>query len=185
MDDWGPLPERAAWRLHDAHDGFELTTIATGPDGAVFVGATVGVEAGAFWDVRYRVEVDADWMSRRIRVDRGGEVSVIERAAGGWLVDGEPRDDLHGCDDIDLEGSPLTNLFAIRRLGLAVGEEQVVPAVYVHTIRHRVSRSEQVYRRVGEREVEYRSGDGDDRALLRLDDAGLTRSYEALGTRVI
>jgi hypothetical protein len=184
MDDWHPLPERAAWRLHDAHDGFEHVAITSRADGAVFAGATIGVEAGAFWDVRYRIEVDSGWLSRRIRVDRGGDVSVIERDRVGWLVDGERRDDLDDCADVDLEGSLLTNLFAIRRLRLAIGEERAVSAVYVHTMERRVSRSEQRYRRLGEREFRYGSPDGSFRALLRLDDAALTRSYEGLGTRV-
>lgn len=185
MSGWDALPGLAAWRLHDAHDGFEVAAIEERPDGVRFAGATVGVENGRPWDVRYRIVVDDAWVSRRIDIDRAGAVSVVEQDGGRWSVEGRPRPDLDGCLDLDVEGSLLTNLLAIRRLGLAVGEERAVSMVYVQTIEPRVRRDEQVYRRLGPREFEYRSGDAGYRARIGSDGSGLTRHYEGVGTRVI
>ena len=40
----------------------------------------------------------------------------------GWFANGVEQDNVAGCLDLDLGFTPATNLFAIRRLSLKVGQ---------------------------------------------------------------
>ncbi len=107
--DFAPLPATAAWRLYDAHDGFEVVAIDAGPGGCRFAGSSVGVEERVPWSFRYAVEVDASWHGVRATIDAadGRRVTVQADGPGRWLVEGVHDPVLDGCLDIDLEGSAL------------------------------------------------------------------------------
>jgi hypothetical protein len=56
-----------------------------------------------------------------------------------------------GCFDLDLEASLVTNMAAVRRLALRVGERSDAPAAYVRHRDHRLERLEQTYRRAADK----------------------------------
>jgi hypothetical protein len=55
------VPETAAWRLVDAHEGFEVLFPRGDHDGYRFDGHSVGVKDGKLWSTRYTLELDAGW----------------------------------------------------------------------------------------------------------------------------
>ncbi len=189
MADFAPLPAVAAWRLLEAHEGFEVAHLTPGSDGIRVSGTSVGVEDGVPWSFRYDLEIGADWHARRgsIRSADGGRLALESDGPGRWLVDGVHDPALDGCLDIDLEGSALTNTAPVHRLGLGVGEEAAAPAVYVRTNTLAVERLDQTYRRVAAADgfaFEYASPRFDYRASLVFGADGLVEDYPGIARRV-
>ena len=188
MAGFAPLPAMAAWRMYDAHEGFEVVAIEDGPEGARFSGTSVGVEDRVPWSFRYVVEVDASWHGVRATVDAadGRRVTVEADGPGRWLVDGTHDPVLDGCLDIDLEGSALTNTAPVHRLGLDVGAEGESAAIYVRSTLA-VERLDQTYLRLPADRgfaFEYGSPRFDYLATLVFADDGLVEDYPGIAARV-
>jgi uncharacterized protein len=112
--------------------------------------------------VRYAIEVDAAWRTRKVEVELedGGQqgLSLTADGEGNWSRNGERLEQVAGCIDVDLEWSPSTNTLPIRRLELAIGETKSVAAAWVRFPSLEVQRIEQSYERLAERRFRYRSG---------------------------
>ena len=160
------------FRLHGGEDG-----------GHVLEGDVVLVLDGAPASVSYRVEADADWLTRRVhvRMERGSdpprELSIEADGVGRWMTDGDERADLYGCTDVDLGVTPSTNTLPIRRLAdMAAGTAEQVRAAWVRFPELTVEVLDQVYNRLGIDRWLYRSGN-DFQAELLVDDHGVVISY--------
>ena len=184
------LPQAAAWRLLDAHVGFEVLFPR---DGSRVEGQSTGVEEGEAWALRYAIALDADWATRSAHVtglSAAGEheVRIEGDGRGGWRVDGRPATELSGCLDVDLEGSACTNAFPVRRLALAVGERAKAPAVYVRAPDLRVERLEQQYERLEDdrdcTRYHYTSPGFGFECVLVYDRHGLVLDYPGIAVRV-
>jgi uncharacterized protein len=181
----GPLPSFAAWRLHGAHDGFEVARFTAGPNGTVLGGTSIGVEDGVPWDVRYRIDVDAGWRVRSAEIHTPDRGIVVQRTDHGWLVDGAARPDLDDAGDLDLEGSLVTNTLPLHRLTLYTGVLTPAPAAYVRASNLQVELLEQTYRRLDRPGIhlEYSSPRFGYREVLRFAPDGLIEEYPGIGTR--
>ncbi len=187
-----PLPPFAAWRHRDAREGFEIVFLTRLPDGYRLEGGTTAVEDGAAWKVDYRIDLDANWVTRGARVVGRSEagpsdVRIDADGLGSWTVNGAPRPDLQGCLDLDLESSSLTNALPVHRLGLQVGEAGEAPAAYVRAQDLAVERLEQHYHRVDDEGVgqryDYAAPRFDYRERLTYDASGLILTYPGLAER--
>jgi uncharacterized protein len=187
-----PLPPFAAWRHRDAREGFEIVFLTRLPDGYRLEGGTTAVEDGAAWKVDYRIDLDANWLTRGARVVGRSEagpsdVRIDADGLGSWMVNGAPRPDLQGCLDLDLESSSLTNALPVHRLGLQVGEAAEAPAVYLHAQDLSVERLDQHYHRVDDEGVgqryDYAAPRFDYRERLTYDASGLILTYPGLAER--
>ena len=161
-----------------------MTLTATG-DGWRLEGAAAFGEAGEPCHLRYRVEVDARWRTRRAEVHgwhgpRRVDVAIERSSDGVWLLGGEERPAVAGCIDVDLALTPATNLLPIRRLGLAVGEGAPVDAAWLPFPEIDLRRLDQTYRRAAENAYEYTSSGGSFRAALTVSPVGLVTHYEGL-----
>ncbi len=188
------LPATAAWRLLDAHVGFEVLYLRRAPEGYEFEGHSTGVEDREAWAVRYAITLDAGWVTRSAFVSGRSALGTSELrlegdGAGAWLVDGEPDPTLAGCLDVDLEGSAFTNALPVHRLALSVGERADAPAAYVRANDLRLERLEQTYARLpddGERSrYDYVSPASGFRAELVYDRFGLVLDYPGIAVRVL
>lgn len=188
------LPRTAAWRHRDSRDGFEVVFLRSGPAGHELEGATSAVELGEAWAVRYKIVVDADWVTRSAHVvsrsARGrAEVRLEPDGAGGWLVNGAVASGLRGCVDVDLESSSLTNAVPVHRLGLQVGQSADAPAVYVRALDLAVERLEQRYVRVEDdgalTRYDYSAPRFDYTGRLVYDTDGLVVNYPGIAERVL
>jgi uncharacterized protein len=188
------LPEGAAWRLVDAHDGFEVLFPSAEGGGIRLEGQIAVVEEGEPCGVRYSLHLDGDWTTRSARVVArspwGEQERLVERAQDGSLaVDGEPAPQLEALVDVDLEGSAVTNALPVNRMRLDVGESAGASAAYVRLPDLRVVRLDQTYRRIedeGERtRYEYDAPEFETRCVLVYDAFGLVLDYPGIAKRVL
>jgi uncharacterized protein len=187
------VPETAAWRLVDAHEGFEVLFLRREHDGYRFDGHSVGVEDGKLWSTRYTLELDAGWTARSAHVvgrSRSGacEIRLEGDGSGAWRARGEPVPELDGCLDVDLEGSAFTNALPVHRLGLRVGQSASAPAAYVRALDLSVERLDQRYTRLENESAraryDYESPAFDVRCVLLYDEHGLVLDYPGIAVRV-
>ena len=184
----------AAWRHRDAADGFEVLFLEASPDGGRrLTGHVAAVEDGVARAVRYEIEVDAAWRTRRARIRTRTlrattDITVEADGEGRWRVDGAPAPALDGCLDVDLEASAATNAFPVGRLGLAVGAAADAPAAYVRVLDPIVGRLEQRYERIADdgdhRRYRYASPAFGFEAVLVYDASGLVVDYPGIAVRV-
>jgi hypothetical protein len=183
------LPPAAAWRHHDARQGFESVFVTADRTGYRFDGHTTAVEDDAVWVVRYAITVDERWATRSARVwgwsSAGERETQLEGdGAGHWHVAGAPAPELDGCLDVDLESSVLTNTMPVHRLQTGAGEPAPAPAAYVRALDLRVERLEQEYTRVDDGRYDYRAPALDFGCRLVYDTSGLALEYPGIATRV-
>ena len=117
------LPDAAAWRHEMSREGFEVVDFDAREDTIAITGhAALVIDGAPLW-VRYAIELDPGWRTRRAHVHGGspaGERETLLEAdgAGAWRVDGAAAPHLDGILDVDLEASAMTNAFPVHRLRL-------------------------------------------------------------------
>lgn len=155
-------------------------------------GHTAAVDETTPWSIAYDILAGPDWRTRHVHawsVSPSGdrEVTLETDGSGAWSVDGEPRADLQGCLDIDLESSVCTNTLPVHRLGLQVGEAADAPAVYLRAADLSVERLDQRYRRVRSRGRQQRYGYTSPAhryaGQLVFDQSGLILHYPGIAAR--
>jgi hypothetical protein len=165
----------------DALDGgAELCRLDAAPGGWLIAGTVLTTLRDGPIEVRYEVQLDAAWRTRRavVQADDGAvaaSLTLDADGAGTWSIDGAAAPALAGCTDVDLEVTPATNTLPIRRLALPVGTSGGVHAAWVRFPSLAVEPSSQRYMRLGERTYEYRSGDF--AARVDVDEDGLVTRY--------
>jgi hypothetical protein len=167
---WLDRPGHEAARLRFEHGEWHLT------------GSTVFAHEREPWRLDYRVICDAHWRTRSATIrgwagERDVDLVVEADAAHRWRLNGAACPAVTGCIDVDLGFSPSTNLLAIRRLALALGQEAPVRAAWLTFPKLTLEPLEQRYRRTGETTYGYESRDGAFAAVLRVNEAGLVLDY--------
>ena len=187
---FAPLPRVGAWRHVGAYEGHEVVRFTTDGGAIVLEGTSVGVEDGMPWTIDYRIEVNSDWHARAatLRDHLGTTVEIETDGSGAWTVNGEPRPDLDGCLDIDLEASVVTNTLPVHRLALSIGQRGESSAAYLRTVGLEVERLDQTYERLADdgdqRRFDYASPRFGYRDVLAFEADGLTLSYPGIGERI-
>lgn len=133
----------------------------------------------------YQIQCDAAWHTRHVAANGwvGNQpvaVDIVVDGAGNWLLNGEEIGVVHGCIDIDLNFSPVTNLLPIRRHRLAVGEEAAVTAAWLRFPSFALEPLDQIYRRTDERHYHYASAGGSFTAELTVNAQGFVTHYPGL-----
>jgi hypothetical protein len=199
MRDWqtqpvafADLPRAACWLHQGLRSGFEVSYFTPHSYGHRIEGTTTGFQDGAAWVVRYDIELDQLWRTRRVRITSKTALGSTEQSAesdgeGHWLIDGHEAAHLDGCLDIDLEASAMTNALPVRRLSLTPGENRAVPAAYVRLTERKIERLEQFYARLDDQadgpSFDYQAPAFDFRCRLIYDRAGLVLEYPGIGIR--
>jgi uncharacterized protein len=176
------------WRRLNGH-GHDACRLIRRADGWALVGAAVFAEGARVCALGYQVVADAGFCTRRATLQGSvGRRSVAHaiRASrrGGWKLDGRPVGGLSDCVDLDLGFTPSTNLLAIRRLALRVGEAAEAPAAYLAFPALRLERLEQRYARETGDAYDYEAPAFGYRGRLRVSPQGGVVHYPGLFERV-
>ncbi|HEV8389739.1 MAG TPA: putative glycolipid-binding domain-containing protein [Dongiaceae bacterium] len=162
------------FRLHASVGGYE----ARGEVAATLDGAPLKAS--------YSVEVDAAWITRRVRVGLtgGARLEILSDGAGHWRrADGGALPQLDGCLDPDISMTPFTNTVAIRRLDLKVGEAAQINVAYILVPELSLRAAPQRYTRLAERLWRFDGLDIDFTADLTVDESGFVIAYPGLFLR--
>lgn len=165
-------PGHDAAFLFETDDGYELRGTA------VFKGNTGAAR------IIYCVELDRTWRARAGQVS--GEIGQttlthrMEHANAHWSLDGVPVAGLAHLKDLDFGFTPATNMPALRRAALAVGQEADMPAAWFDLDPPRLMALPQHYHRLAGAQYDYHSPMVGYRAVLELAPSGFVRIYPGL-----
>jgi hypothetical protein len=177
-------PVSIGWRsLH--RPGTDRCVLEATASGARLVGrAEYTVEAGAV-RLDYRVECDRAWRSVAGRVEgvlagRFVAFDLLRTNEGRWMMNGAPVPAVTGCLDLDLGFTPATNLLALRRLDLSVGQAASAPAAWLDVDRAALTELPQRYERRSAATYWYAAPSAGYEALLEVDASGFVTRYPGL-----
>jgi hypothetical protein len=175
------------WRRLDVpgHDACRLEETA---GGWRLVGMAVFRHEGGPAQLEYEARCDRAWRSLggQVRGWLGGravDVSIARVQDGGWTLDGAAVPGLEACEDLDYGFTPATNLFQLRRLGLAIGQARDCPVAWLDDAARTLTALPQRYERRSELTYWYESPTTPYAALLELTPAGFARVYPGLWQR--
>jgi uncharacterized protein len=176
--------------------GLEHVIVSADPEGWRADGHMVLAEE-QLTSVAYQVRCDAGFCVTGLTISvtvAAGEtrLALAADSAGHWLANDQPRPDLDGCVDIDINCTPLTNTLPIRRLDFSAGQPHDLDVVYVSVpelsvqpVRQRYTLLTQDEPGDGERdEAVYRYESGSFRADLLVDADGLVLDYPGIWRRI-
>jgi hypothetical protein len=189
MATFRPLaPTVARWRAWEG-DGLEEASLRPSGRGVAISSVVIGTRNGNDYGVRYAIECNRDWTVASLALEtvEGMRVDVRSPTRGRWTdADGKPLAEFDGCDGLDLEGTPITNTIALRRLNLTADDRPVENRmVYVPFDSFEPFVDEQRYTclKTGRR-YRYEAVDGSFEAEVEVDEDGLVVDYPPLFRRV-
>lgn len=110
-------------------------------------------------------------------------LTLEHESTGRWFQNGAYRPELDGCSDPDLEWSPATNAFPIRRLAEIPHDSLKIRAAWVRFPTLSVQPVAQSYTRLSATRYRYRNEDSGYQGHIDVDELGLPTSYEGVWTR--
>jgi hypothetical protein len=99
---------------------------------------------------------------------------------GRWTMNGAPVPAVDGCLDLDLGFTPATNLLAINRLALSVGQAALAPAAWLDVDAATLTVLPQRYERRSATSYWYEAPSVGYQALLEVDASGFVTRYPGL-----
>ena len=181
------MRRQLVWEWTRGSGGLEQCLARRTASGVELEGMVVADLERQWITLRYRIRCDTGWQfvhadvtslvdgrERRLTIERDGNAN--------WRIDGQPRSDLGGCDEIDLMASPVTNSLPIRRMDLAPAQVARCNVAWITNDDLRVLRASQEYRYGeasldGTRSVGYHSLNTGFRADLSVDAEGFVIDY--------
>ena len=164
----------AAFRHHSSREGFEVVFVSD----RRLEGQIAAVFERRPYALRYAIDLDADWRTRRATVTGRDRTIVLEGdGAGHWRLDGAPQPALDGCLDVDLEASAATNAFPVAR-----GATDA-PAAWVR-FDLTVERLEQSYARIDGRRYAYTAPRFGFETEIVFGEDGFAVEYPGIASRV-
>ncbi|MCB0037384.1 MAG: putative glycolipid-binding domain-containing protein, partial [Anaerolineales bacterium] len=139
--------------------------------------------------VKYQIRCDEMWCTRHVQVTtQSGQdqqnLELIRDEQYRWHINGQVKDSLGQCVDVDLGVTPATNTLPIRRLSLAVGETAEVFAAWVRFPQLSVEVLGQRYTRLSETRYKYESRGGAFVTEFEVDRWGIVLTYPDLWERI-
>jgi uncharacterized protein len=177
------------WRRTDVM-GLERLALSVSDEAVSAESIVICLEHGGF-RLDHRWQLTPDWRVLSLNVERWGPDGrsrlALERADGGWCVDGEQRADLDGAEEPDLSVTPFCNTIPIRRTPEGPETSLTIDTCFVDGAAMTVARSRQRYDRLGPRRFRYVDlglSTGFEADLL-VDDRGLVIRYQHLFERLV
>ena len=178
------IPAKIRWSRLDV-PGHEIAELARTAGGWRLNGQATFEHEGGRANLAYDIRCDDDWVTISATVtgavgDTTIDIELLRNHAGEWALNGSKVWEVTGCDDIDLNFSPSTNLLPIRRLKLAIGQSAQVRAAWLRFPSFALEPFEQTYTRVAEDRYVYESAGGKFRRELTVDGGGFVIDYPGI-----
>jgi hypothetical protein len=175
------------WRRLDL-PGHDAASVRENAEGAELHGMTVFHENGDPTALHYTVRCDGKWVTTEATIDgwrgdRAVHLRFIRASDGAWTLNGAPCPGVAGCEDLDLNFTPATNLLPLRRLDMAVGEKAVVRSAWLEWPAAVLAPLTQLYARRSATEYDYEADlPGNEKfvAVLKVQPRGWVLEYGEL-----
>jgi hypothetical protein len=172
------------WRRLD-QPGHDICRLFRTADGWRLAGIAVFFEPGRAYDLGYEVTVDKRWHTQSATVSGhsgGNDIELKIHPIDGklWQIGTSQTPMTTDCLDIDLGFTPATNMVAIRRLALRVGQEAEAPAAWLNYKTMRLTTLPQRYRRIDKARFQYQAPTVGYSGVLQVSTIGAIVSYPGL-----
>lgn len=142
-------------------------------------------DSGHACNIAYEILVDSTWRTLAARIAgyrgrKGVDMRIRRTATGDWRVGSKIQHAVATCIDIDLGFTPATNILAVRRLGLAIGEQAEAPAAWLALPNVDLRVLPQTYRRSSRFEYEYEAPTVGYKGRLEVSRLGAVVRYPGL-----
>jgi uncharacterized protein len=176
------------WRRTTDNLSFENARLLETETGPEISGSVLIAQNGVPLCVDYCIACDASWQTRTVRVEqtwRGvrRRLRLDHDGNGHWHRDGKGDTALAGCSDVDLNVSPSTNALPINRLRLPMDAIGEINAAWIRLPELEITPVRQSYRRLSERQYEYKNLGSGFTALIDVDGDGLPTDYAGVWQR--
>jgi hypothetical protein len=166
-------------------EGEDSCALFREPQGWRLAGRARFIEDGRHHGLVYSAQCDGAWNALAAHVtgtvdDEKADAVIEKQKDGSWHINGVAGDNTTDCPDIDLAFTPSTNLLAIRRMHLKIGEEGQSHAAYLNVPGWTLDRLEQSYRRLNDTHYAYHSPRGGYHETLDVSEVGFVLSYPHL-----
>ena len=172
------------WRRLDAA-GHDACRLVQQDDGWRLEGAAAFRHEGAPACLAYEVDCDGDWRTR-LGVVHGWagncplDFRIARTPEGIWTLNGQDVPHLQGAVDLDLNFTPATNLFQLRRIALQIGQAAEVPVAWLNATVGAMELLRQRYERRAARAYWYEAPRFGYSALLQVSAVGFVEKYPNL-----
>ena len=172
------------WRRLDG-PGHDACRLEANDSAWMIDGAAVFQDrAGQVAQLHYRVRCDRHWHTQWGTVrgwlgPRAVDLSIV-REPRGWVLNDVPAPELGHCLDLDLGFTPATNLLAIRRLQLELGQRADAPAAWLDLPTQALGELAQRYERLDDSSYSYEAPRFDVAQQLRVSPEGMVLDYPGL-----
>jgi hypothetical protein len=172
------------WRKVD-RPGYDSCRLIRLSSGWRLSGAAVFWETPRACHFQYDVIADVAFRTKSAAVvgylgKKAIDIRIRSAGTGRWRVDGTLIAAVAGCIDVDLGFTPATNLLALRRLALRVGQHAEAPAAYLEFPRLRFRKLPQRYERTGRTEYAYDAPSVGYTGTLQVSSLGAVIEYPGL-----
>ena len=172
------------WRRIDL-PGHDACSLRAAENGWHVTGTALFSLNGRPCRLAYTVDCDRAWQARTANVTgsigtEGVEVNIVAISGRRWALNGREQPQVTGCVDVDLNFTPSTNLIAIRRLALQVGDRCQTPGAWLRFPELELARLEQRYHRVTLDQYDYEACDVGYAATLQVLESGFVTRYPGL-----
>ncbi len=176
------------WRQIDG-SGEEQASISRVNQGYLLVGQIACQIEGQAVTVHYQIHTNVGWETEDVQVDvQSGEEKnrlhlMVDELQRWWDGD-EEIGVLAGCQDVDLQISPMTNTLVINRLEIPIGESCLVTAAWIHFPDLALQPLSQCYTRLSEYLYRYESLQSGFTSEIEVDSHGLVIKYGEIWEKV-
>ena len=108
------------------------------------------------------------------------DLRLVPASGARWTVNGVEQRETVSCVDVDLGFTPATNLIALRRLALRIGDQMEAPAAYLRFPELTLERLDQSCQKLSATEYLYESPSFGYSGILQVNDYGAVIIYPDL-----
>ncbi|HYD21626.1 MAG TPA: putative glycolipid-binding domain-containing protein [Flavipsychrobacter sp.] len=175
------MQQAILWKGIEYHS-LEHCRIGITSEGTEVQSSIIGEYGESVYLVTYRLEIDSNWLTRLLEIEshidgRSQRINLQSDGNGNWILNGQQEQNLHGCIDVDIPLTPLTNTLPIRRLRLNNGKQQQIKVVYCDLLENTITPACQKYTRISASEYHYQNVPNDFETTIWVDDSALVIEY--------
>ncbi|MFN0074363.1 MAG: putative glycolipid-binding domain-containing protein [Chloroflexota bacterium] len=172
------------WRRIDS-PGHDACRLQSSEAGWSLDGTAIFSQSGIPAQLAYQVECDREWHTRWGHVHgwigaRSVTLDIVRTSRGDWAFNGAVITKLGHCVDLDLGFSPSTNLIAIRRLALGIGQAAEASAAWLDVLAESLVPLPQRYARRAVTTYWYEAPTVEYAAVLEVNSIGFIQHYPGL-----